>query len=196
MPTGVWFYAYVGLWGLVLLDAALLFGLIRQVVRLHEHWVLNDPDWGLPVGSPAPALPAQDLFGHPVSLAGQRGKKTALLFLSRGCKACRDTMPLVPSMAKREGTELVLVVADGPARAAAFVAEFDRDEAFPGVPVLPDADGQIREQYKVGGVPYLVVVGSDGRIASKGSASTYSRLGAELGRSRAHKEGRGAATPA
>src|SRR5438046_981558 len=143
MASGPWGYSYVGLWALLLLEGVLLFGLIRQMVRLYEHWIINDPDWGLPLGSLAPALPVKDLFGRPVSLAAARGKKTLLLFLSRGCKACRDTLALVPSMPRGKDKELVLVIAERDPQVASFVAELNSETGVPRMPVIADGDRQI-----------------------------------------------------
>jgi hypothetical protein len=172
MTSGLWLYSYLALWGLLLLESVLLIAMLRQLKALHSYWVQNDPEWGLPLGALAPALAGGELFGRPVSLAADRGEKTLLLFLSRGCKSCRDTMLHVPSLHSRENLELVLVVRGKALETKLFLAEFRRAERFPDVLVLPDADRALMDQYKVVAVPYAVVVDEDRRVGAKGTGTS------------------------
>src|SRR5437660_12699785 len=80
--------------------------------------------------------------------------------------------------------ELVLVIAERDPQAASFVAELNSETGVPRMPVIADGDRQIMEHYKIRGVPYIVTVGADGRIESKGSAATYASFGAGLRESR------------
>src|SRR5438128_887334 len=110
MPTGLWLVAYGALWLVLLINSILLVGVIRHVAHLHSYRVQNDPEWGLPLESLAPALPPEDLFGRPVSLAPSRGRKTLLYFVSAHCSSCRQAMARVPLLSQTDGLELVLVV--------------------------------------------------------------------------------------
>jgi peroxiredoxin len=169
MPTGIWLYSYLALWALLMTTSLLLVAVIRQVRDLHSYWGENDPAWGLPLGAPAPALPKEDLFGRPVTLGAERGKKTVLLFLSRGCPGCRAAMTEMPVLATREDMILVLVVSGKPLDARLFLATFRREIGFPHVPALADPDSKLTQQYNARAVPYVVVVDEDGRIGAQGA---------------------------
>lgn len=148
MPTGVWLYSYCALWLLILLECLALILLVRQMGGLYEHWIRNDPDWGLPLGSLAPALPDVDLYGRTISLAASRGRKTVLFFLSPGCRSCKDSILRVPAIAKEEDVEVVLVVRAGELQTKLFVSQHYRDREFPDVPVTADPDNHVAGQYK------------------------------------------------
>lgn len=169
MPQGLWLYSYLGLWALLILTSLLLFAVVRQLRALHSFWVQNDPEWGLPLGALAPAVAGGDVFGNPATLGTARGKKTLILFLSRGCKACRQVVLMVPTLTRWEQTELLLVVGGSALDARLYMAEHHREERFPSVPVLCDRDYGLMEKYKVSAVPYVVVVDEDGRVGAKGS---------------------------
>jgi len=168
MPSGMWLASYLGLWVLLLAISLLLVVVLRQLRELHDYWIAHDPEMGIPFGAPAPVLPTEDLYGRPVSLGAGRGKKTVLLFVSRNCKACEETMTGVPVLATHERLELVLVVRAKPLDTRLFLGGLRREINFPHVPVLADPQGELAEAYKVRMVPFNVVVDEDCRIGARG----------------------------
>jgi methylamine dehydrogenase accessory protein MauD len=167
MPSGIWLYSYLALWALLLAVSFLLVAVLRHMREVYSYWVKNDPEWGLPLGALAPALLAEDIDGRPVSLGASRGKKTILIFLSRGCHSCRRALAQVPSLRAIEGVELILVVSAKELETRLFLAEADRDVNFPEVLALADSNRRLTHTYRVAAVPYAVVVDEDARIAGK-----------------------------
>ena len=170
MPTGIWLYSYVGLWLVLLVNSVILIALIRQVSDLHGYWVRNDPEWGLPLESLAPAIQLPDVFGRPVSLGAVRGEKTLLFFVSTSCGSCKRLMNAVPIFGRAEGVQLIVVVSATAMNTRLFVEQYRREELFPDLPVVADLHQEIMSQYKVAAVPYIVAVDQDGQIGAKGAA--------------------------
>jgi peroxiredoxin len=172
MPTGAWLYSYLALWFLLALECLALVLVLRQVARLHSYWLRNDPDWGLPLGSLAPALPPKDLYGRNLSLAAARGRKTVLFFLTPGCRGCEHAMSLVGTTTNPDDAEVVLVVRGSAVKVKLFVSRHGREARFPEVPVVADPEGTVSERYKVVVAPYTVVLDTARRVVAKGSAIT------------------------
>ena len=88
------------LWVLVLVLAAVVLALVRQIGLLHERiapagaLMLNR---GLTVGEPAPIVEVADLDGlaHQVGRARADGRSTLLLFVSPSCPVCEALLPAV-----------------------------------------------------------------------------------------------------
>jgi len=171
MPTGLWLYSYLALWGLLVVTGVLLVGILRHVADLHAYWMQHDPAWGLPLGAVAPVLPTEDFLGRPLSIGAGRGRKTTLLFVSRGSSACRRVMTDVPVLAAREDIELVLVVVDQPDNARQLLQEARREVNFPNMPVLVDHDRALTQQYSARSVPHAVIIDEEGRVGAMGVAS-------------------------
>src|SRR5438128_1370489 len=172
MPTGAWLYSYFALWLLLAVECVALVLVVRQVGRLYSYWLKNDPDWGLLLGSLAPALPEVDLYGRSVSLAAPRGKKTVLFFVTPGCRACDHAIALVGTSTNPDEAEVVLVAGAGELKTKLFVSQYGRDALFPEVSVIADPEGKASSQYKAIITPYTVVVDTRGRVAAKGSVTT------------------------
>ena len=175
MPTGIWLYAYFGLWGLALFEALLLMAITRQVGDFHAYWVTDDADQGLPAGAQAPLLPERDLYGRTLPPIAA-GRARVLLFISKGCSACHDAMKFVPEAAASTAFDLVLIVGNTDDAARVFMGEFRREGAFPDVLVFADEERTTFEQYRVTVTPYAMVVDDGGAVRAKGVASKQEHL--------------------
>ena len=167
MPTGMWLYAYLALWIVLAIEAMLLVVVIRQIARLYEHWARSEAGGGLPLEALAPAVGGRDLLGRPVSLGLSSGRKTLVLFLSPKCGTCQGA--LKGAMAQQpllNGVLLLLVITAEEARARLFVQRFTLEEKHPDVIVLADPKRNVASRYKVGAVPYAVVVDEEGHIGA------------------------------
>jgi hypothetical protein len=167
MPTGLWLYAWIGLWVLVLLEGVLLSLLLRHVGGLYEYWVKGDPEQGPKVGNLAPALPEVDLYGRPAANAGA-GKMKAILFMSKGCGSCRDSMRFVPALSRRTDLSTVLVVSNPEADAKSYVEGQIPTETLANVTIVADPGKAVFDSHRVTTTPYAIVIDPEGRIAVKG----------------------------
>lgn len=88
-----------------------------------------------------------------------RGKPTLLVFASPTCGHCMVELPAAQKAATAENANMVAVFIVGNKKHASSVA---KSKGLTG-PVLVDEDGELRKKYNIKGVPYTVVLGTDGR---------------------------------
>jgi len=88
-----------------------------------------------------------------------RGKPTLVLFASPTCGYCAAELPIAQRAAAAEQANLVAVYIVGAKKHAASVTKSSGFTA----PVLVDEEGAVRKKYDIKGVPYLLVLGADGK---------------------------------
>src|SRR5262249_6112316 len=115
------------LWVVVVLLACVVVALARQIGVLHERVAPAGAlmvGKGPAVGEPAPVGGVLALAGkaREVGGAGADGRSTLLFFLSPTCPVCKALLPVLRSIARREGDWLGIVLASDGAR--------DEHEAF------------------------------------------------------------------
>jgi methylamine dehydrogenase accessory protein MauD len=167
----------VVLWVVVVLLAGVVAALVRQIGVLYERVAPAGAlmvGRGPAVGEAAPVVRVEDLAGTARDVGGPRpeGRSTLLFFLSPTCPVCKALLPALRSVARHEGHWLDVVLAsDGP-RAEHEV--FVRDQHLGAFPyVLSPALGIA---YKVGKLPYAVLLDSAGTVRSKGLVNTREHL--------------------
>src|SRR5256886_15767761 len=165
------------LWMVVVLLACVVAALARQIGVLPERVAAAGAlmgGKGPGGGEPAPVVRALDLTGMvcDVGAPGAGGRSTLLLFLSPTCPVCKTLLPVLRSIARREGDWLGIVLASDGARDEheAFVRA-ERLEAFPYV--LSPALGIT---YQVGELPYAVLLDASGVVRARGLVNTREHL--------------------
>jgi methylamine dehydrogenase accessory protein MauD len=164
------------LWLAVLVLAALVAALLRQVGVLHERIA---PVGALvtgavpTVGAAAPVVAARELGGALVELGGPSpdGRATLLFFLSPTCPVCKTLLPVVTQIARADAARLRVVLAsDGPAEEhAAFVRAAGIELPY----VLGAALGLA---YRVGKLPWAALVDGAGVLRAQGLVNTREHL--------------------
>jgi methylamine dehydrogenase accessory protein MauD len=179
MPSGIWLVSYLAFWLLLIVSTTLLVAVLRQLRILHSHWVVNDPDWGLPVGSIAPQLPTKDAFGRPVSLGSARGRKTLLVFLSRSCSTCHNVIRELPVYQLDDPNLEVIAIVTGTALQTRLFASAPGwlPDLHENVFVVADPDRSVMDPYKITAVPYAIAVDEDGVVGGKGSGFSSAEIG-------------------
>jgi len=164
------------LWVAVIVLAALVAALARQVGVLHERIA---PAGALTlhqtvqVGDAPTPVELQKLGGGSIRIGGQQeGRSQLLFFAAPDCPMCKSLLPVLRSAAKAEGDWLDVVLAgdgnEGAYRAMAAANGLD------GVPmVLSEALGR---SYGVSKLPYAVLIDATGRIASLGLVNSREHL--------------------
>jgi methylamine dehydrogenase accessory protein MauD len=137
------------------------------------------PEPGLPVGSPAPDFELVDLEGVPRSLGEllAPGRPLALAFAEPGCAACESLPALLARLqAARDGELDVALISRG---------SREENEAKLGAErlttVLLQSEREVALQFGVASVPSAMMIGPDGRVASRlaiGPAKIEALLGA------------------
>jgi methylamine dehydrogenase accessory protein MauD len=159
------------LWLAVGVLALLVLALARQVGVLHERVAPLGAlmlDQGPKVGERAPIFEVKDLFGRPTRLGGLRERPLLLLFVSSTCPVCKKILPIALRLAREENLDLALIGderEEGLRRLAQGLAE---------VQVLNAPEvGQV---YKVGKIPYAVLIDPEGVIRAKGLVNNREHL--------------------
>jgi methylamine dehydrogenase accessory protein MauD len=167
----------VVLWLAVVVLACVVAALARQIGVLYERVAPAGAlmlGTGPVVGEPAPVVRVEDLAGavRDLGAPSAEGRTTLLLFLSPTCPVCKTLLPVLRSLARSEGDALDVVLAsDGPrAEHEAFVRA-ERLEAFPYV-----LSPELGIAYRVGKLPYAVLVDAGGVVRSRGLVNTREHL--------------------
>ncbi len=167
--------AVVILWLLVIALVVAVFALARQIGVLYERVAPMGAlmiDEGPKVGDQAPMFNLATLAGDWRVLGGQSAYSDLLFFLSPTCPICKKLLPVLRSIAEDEKDWLRIVLAsDGDeAKQRAFHARA-RLEDFPYV-----LSTDLGMAYKVGRLPYAVLLDETGRIRAKGLINSREQL--------------------
>jgi methylamine dehydrogenase accessory protein MauD len=164
------------LWGLVLVLAAVVAALVRQIGVLHERvapagaLVLQG---GLRAGERAPELELADWRGERLRIGGaDAAAATLLLFVSPSCPLCKQLLPVADSLERAEAGRLRVVRAsDGPREEH---EDFVREHALASRRyVLSTELGLL---YRVSKLPYAVLIDEAGVVRAAGLVNTREHL--------------------
>ena len=138
------------------------------------------------VGSPAPSFEGMTLAGERFSLEAKRGKLVLLDFWATWCGKCVADLPSLEKIGREFADDMVVVGvnADDPDRADQVRQVLAR--AGCTFPQVLDAQGAIRRQFRVGGLPVLVLIDRKGLVCDMCPAPTpfsglRSRIQEQLG---------------
>jgi methylamine dehydrogenase accessory protein MauD len=165
------------LWVAVLVLAALVVALLRQVGVLYERVAPAGAlvtGAALQVGEAAPVVAASDLAGATATVGGPSpdGRGTLLFFLSPTCPVCKTLLPVVRRIAREEARTLRVVLAsDGP---AAEHAAFVREAGIGDLPYLLGTE--LGLAYRVGKLPHAALLDGAGVLRAQGLVNTREHL--------------------
>lgn len=120
--------------------------------------------WERPLlGEPAPELNLELLSGGKLSLAAHKGKDIVILdFWATWCPPCRMTMPILEKLAEERKGVVLRPINVGPEEPEKILG-FMKDQGL-SADVAIDASGQAGKNYKVNGLPHIVIVDKNGII--------------------------------
>ncbi len=163
----------VVLWIAVLILAAVVAALVRQIGVLHERvapaGALMGGE-GPRVGEAAPRFELADWSGRLQRIGGSdpEQQSTLLLFVSPTCPVCKTMLSIVGSVMGGEGGRLRLVLASDGAR--------DEHESFVRAHGLDERayvlSTELGLAYQVGKLPYAVLIDGAGVLRAKGLVNT------------------------
>jgi methylamine dehydrogenase accessory protein MauD len=149
--------------------------LARQVGLLHERVAPMGAltmEGGPKAGTAAPSFAVTDLSGHKITIGGARGRTQLVFFLSPTCPVCKKLLPILRSIAADERrTTDVLLASDGDA--AEHLEFYTREKLAPFRYVL---SAELGMAYRIGRLPYAVVIGPDGTLAARGLVNNREQI--------------------
>jgi methylamine dehydrogenase accessory protein MauD len=184
----------VALWGALLFLGFALLGTLRALGVLS--WRLAQLEAttprrvnrdGLRVGTQAPAFTLPSVQGANMALHDYAGRKTLLVFLKAGCGPCRQLVPELNRLQRRNGLAVIAVNNGGLGAAQQWARETGAS-----FPVLAEEGGDISRRYAVFAVPFAFFIDERGVIRGKGHVKTGQDVGYVLDGTRASE----AAVPA
>jgi methylamine dehydrogenase accessory protein MauD len=160
------------LWVAVLVLAAIVTALVRQVGVLHERVAPAGALVGREgprVGEAAPSFTLADWSGRPVTVgANGDGQNTLLVFVSPSCPVCKTMLEILDAVVRSERARLRLVLASDGGR--------EEHEEFVRAHGLAERSYVLSRElglaYQVGKLPYAVLIDADGVLRAKGLVNT------------------------
>lgn len=163
----------VVLWIVVLVLAAVVVALVRQIGVLHERVAPAGALMGKEgprVGEVAPRFDLVDWSGRALTIGAvdSEGTGTLLVFVSPTCPVCKTLLPVLDSVVRSEARRLRLVLAsDGPR---------DEHNAFVRTHSLAERSYVLSHElglaYQIGKLPYAVLIDAEGVLRGKGLVNT------------------------
>jgi methylamine dehydrogenase accessory protein MauD len=167
----------IALWVLLLVMAGLQLALLRQIGVIHERIAPMGAltlDKGPKEGENSPLFDLLDIKKRRVTIGGTnaRGKSSLIFFLSPSCPVCKKMLPILKSSARTESSWLeILLASDGEA------TEHERFVKAQGLGDFPYILSQeLGMAYRVGKLPYAVLIDETGVIRAKGLINTREHL--------------------
>ena len=117
------------------------------------------------LGDPAPDFSLQDLYGRTVSLKSLKGGPVLLVFWSTSCGICRTQMPVLGSLRndyRQKGLQVLGVSLDDRQSASSYLSA---NHYYMNSVI--DSSGEIAQRYGVSGIPTMVLLDREGRIAGR-----------------------------
>jgi len=146
----------------------LVMAVLLSLLSINMVWVLRNCEELKPVGSGrvAPAIDLPALGGGREGLADHRGKVVLISFWATWCGPCIKEMPMLARLRRanaRRGFEVLAINVEGDPQKVRQVQA--SHEAARQLTMLLDPDGEAARRYGVRGLPYLVLVDRDGKVA-------------------------------
>src|SRR5262245_14949869 len=115
-------------------------------------------------GKPAIDFTLKDLKGRPRSLKSLRGKTVLLDFWATWCGPCRITMPQVAKIHEQYKSKGVEVISINIGESAKKAGDYITKNGY-AFSTLLDEDRTVATQYRVNGIPTLVVIDASGKVS-------------------------------
>jgi len=117
-------------------------------------------------GEVPPDYLGHDRDGHDVLISGMHGKVVIVSFWASWCAYCRKELPVLAALQKLKGADELKVV--GVNHDDEYDKFKDLRRRWKNLDVIltyDAADNRIGKPYKINGLPFMVMIGRDGRIA-------------------------------
>ena len=108
----------------------------------------------------------KDIDGNKVTISEHHGKVVIVSFWASWCGPCRKELPIIANIAKKVGPEhLKIISINFHDEQKPFKLIADALKTLP-ITILRDANGKAARKYEVRGVPRMIIIGRDGKVAA------------------------------
>jgi methylamine dehydrogenase accessory protein MauD len=165
------------LWVLVLVLAAMVFALVRQIGILYERVAPAGAlmaGSGLKTGEEIPVFDLETLGGRAIRIGGKSsdGKSTLLFFLSPTCPVCKTLIPILTAMRKSEANWLEIVFAsDGEEKEHRQWLQESKLESWPYI-----LSRQLGLTMQVAQLPFAALIDENGILCTRGLVNTREHI--------------------
>ena len=165
------------LWVLVLVLAAMVFALVRQIGILYERVAPAGAlmaGSGLKTGEETPVFDLETLGGRAIRIGGtsSNGKSTLLFFLSPTCPVCKTLIPILTAMRKSEASWLEIVFAsDGDEKEHRQWLQESKLESWPYI-----LSRQLGVTMQVAQLPFAALIDENGILCARGLVNTREHI--------------------
>jgi len=175
MTTDPLVLSLIILWLVVACMVFALFALARQIGILYERIAPMGAlmmDDGPSVGEQSPHFNLETLDNRRIDIGKPSEKGELLFFLSPNCPVCKKLIPVLRSIQKAEGHWLkVILASDGDFKKQRTFYEKAKLKDFPYV-----LSNDLGMAFKVGKLPYALLLDKNGVIKSKGLVNSREQL--------------------
>jgi thiol-disulfide isomerase/thioredoxin len=120
----------------------------------------------LAVGSVPEDLLGKDVAGKTIRVSDYQGKVVIVSFWASWCGPCRKELPVLASVVKQVGPDQLKVVAiNYRDEQKPFRMVVDVLKDYP-ITILRDQNGKAARKFEVSGIPRMIVIGRDGKVAA------------------------------
>lgn len=120
----------------------------------------------LKVGDVPPDSLGRTLSGQRVKLSDYQGKVVIVTFWATWCAPCRHELPVLADIQKQVSREKLVVFAVNWQEKRERFREIVKRLKDIDLSLVSDEDGYFGKQYDVTGIPHMIIIGRDGRIAA------------------------------
>jgi thiol-disulfide isomerase/thioredoxin len=120
----------------------------------------------LKVGDMAPEDLGRDASGKRVHLSDYRGKLVIVSFWASWCGPCRKELPVLATIQRKATHDRIEVFAVNWQQSADEFRQVKRALKDIDLTLVSDESGYFGREYGVKGIPHMVIIGRDGRIAA------------------------------
>ena len=165
------------LWILILVLAAMIFALVRQIGILYERVAPAGAlmaGSGLKTGEETPVLDLETLDGRAIRVGGKNsaGKSTLLFFLSPNCPICKTLIPILTAMRKSEASWLEIVFAsDGDEKEHRQWLREKKLESWPYI-----LSRQLGMTMQVAKLPFAALIDENGILCARGLVNSREHI--------------------